>query len=65
MRQGLRATGGEGSHVMVDDAISAQDAKQIPAEDSAWALSSVAPAPSAVRRKCGSGPSQQRTPHRS
>ena len=29
-RQGLRATGGEGSHMTVEDAISAQYAKQIP-----------------------------------
>lgn len=29
-RQGLRATGGEGSHMTVEDAISAQFAKQIP-----------------------------------
>ena len=29
VRQGLRATGGEGSHVTVEDAISAQYAKQI------------------------------------
>ena len=30
IRQGLRATGGEGSHVTVEDAISGQFAKQIP-----------------------------------
>ena len=30
IRQGLRATGGEGSHMTVEDAISAQYAKQIP-----------------------------------
>ena len=29
-RQGLRATGGEGSHMTVEDTISAQYAKQIP-----------------------------------
>ena len=31
IRQGLRATGGEGSHMTVEDAIGAQYAKQIPA----------------------------------
>ena len=30
IRQGLRATGGEGSHMTVEDAISAQYARQIP-----------------------------------
>lgn len=30
IRQGLRATGGEGSHMTVEDAVSAQYAKQIP-----------------------------------
>ena len=30
IRQGLRATGGEGSHMTVEDAISAQYAKQVP-----------------------------------
>jgi hypothetical protein len=30
-RQGLRATGGEGSHVIVEDAVSAQFAEAIPA----------------------------------
>ena len=30
IRQGLRATGGEGSHVTVEDAVSAQYARQIP-----------------------------------
>jgi uncharacterized protein (UPF0332 family) len=30
MRQGLRATGGEGSHMTIEDAISAQYAQQIP-----------------------------------
>ena len=30
VRQGLRATGGEGSHMTVEDAISAQYAKQVP-----------------------------------
>jgi len=37
-RQGLRATGGDGSHVTVEDAVSAQFSDDIAAEDALWAI---------------------------